>query len=708
MTQPQPQPAIVDWLFERAFGGRQAVAVPGEHKPGPKGQFPAGVQDVIDHLAAYAVTAEPGGASQWVFLVGAPGNGKSEALKELAVRIGMPAPTDNPTREAPRDLVGDLPSGKRVKLINDASIPRAGVPDGTSLAVDLEEAFASVGGGTASLLLANVNRGVLVEELSHDEAEGAAAQLARDVLIWLNRVASGVEAGDPARSYYAHRTFDLEGAVVDVHAISLDAVSLFEPRPGNGSALSFEDGCAPSVAAYEPTGGIGRPPGSRSASVAADLLEKVTSQGEWPELGCEGCTASQLCPFNANVAWLREPNLAERFLETARASEVASNRRMTYRDLLGLLAIAILGPAEAVWTSGEHPCDWSRRLVGEAGSAPAAIANLARHRIYASLFPPPNPAATFWRRGPGAIGQASLYSAVFSDFGPDRMGGRPTPFASAFKRLDPAAAVSPWGRARAATIDAAEAMHIEHPVQVLLDDGIIPSAAVCELDHRLDAAVVAALSEPTKARAGIRQRDQQVRRWRATLLLRQVGLAVGGLADAEVVEAWLASQQGTLAGEDSGDLYAGLRALLVPGNGALRLAPFRPRTRAFTGTPPHSTLLMVRQGNELSVDLRAAKDGLTAVLRIVADGSADALPVPVDLDLAREALKLAQSGASGFTDLPDQAMARVERVQASLLSRGHSARGKAGLHVTDADGKVFVVRGTWGNLTLSPVTGGRL
>lgn len=683
---------IIDWLRERAFGGREAVAVPrGTPLGGPRGPFPAGVQDLVDFLADSHSAAEAPGAEQWGFLVGAPGNGKSEAMRSLANRLGIAPPAAGET--APRTLDGETAAGASVVLINDASIPRPHVDGAGSLALDLSEALAEVGNGGRLLLFANVNRGILVEERNKarkDDEGGVVTEL----LEWLNEAAAGNGPDDPATSYYARRRVETGGRHVVLHVLSLDALSLFEPQPAIGSSrvsLDFSMGDDPAVAPYQPVGGLHVSKRSRQSAAASVLTKDVADPARWDGQGCGGCAASPLCPFKANAAWLGDGDLRDGFLDVMRSAEVAAGRRMTYRDLLATLATAIIGPNVEAWDSGVHPCDWAGDLA--ASGTDAAIGTLARHRIHAAMFPPPDPPS--WRRlGKGAIRGGSLYHAVLADFGPARAGERPGQFALALRTLDPAASVDEWGGLRAATLDEAEAMHVQQPLATLAP--MLPAAATCELDHRLDQVVLAHLQGEAEESTAGQQRSPQVRKWRSMTLLRQVGLAGGWIADFEAVDAWLVAQEGTLSRGAAGDLLSGLRRMLVPEGGTLYLAPFRPRTRSFETSLPARTVLISRQTSELSVELRASRDSLQFFLRLSGGGQGEGLLVPVDLDLTREALVVTRS-RQGFTDLPDQAIARVERVLASLIAR---KRQTGQPHVTDAEGRLFRIRGGWGAHTL--------
>ena len=93
---------FVKWLLARSYGQGGAVALPNSKSPGPDNdgvsvpitRSPAGVQDVLDQLCNQCASwpLPEGTDIGWCFLVGGPGNGKSEALRALAGALNIPLP----------------------------------------------------------------------------------------------------------------------------------------------------------------------------------------------------------------------------------------------------------------------------------------------------------------------------------------------------------------------------------------------------------------------------------------------------------------------------------------------------------------------------------------------------------------------------------------------------------------------------------------
>ena len=99
-----------------------------------KGRAPAGVQDVLDRLVdVYApwVPSANGPPLEWCVLVGGPGNGKSEALRDLAGALQVELPLRQGAQAVPRTVPPTWPSqgatvvsGLEIAFVNDASVPR--------------------------------------------------------------------------------------------------------------------------------------------------------------------------------------------------------------------------------------------------------------------------------------------------------------------------------------------------------------------------------------------------------------------------------------------------------------------------------------------------------------------------------------------------------------------------------------------------------
>lgn len=704
---------VVDYLLRHSYGQGGSVSLPTrDAEPAAsspfvvKGRFPAGVQDVLDRLVDVYAAWDPStgeSALEWCFLVGGPGNGKSEALRTLAGALQVELPVRAGGEPAPRTVPPTWPSegavvvpGLEIAFVNDASVPR---PDAYgdrrtgSLFLDLRDGVQKLfGDGPAFVVFANVNRGILVEECRVLESlpdEGPQVSAAAAIVRWLAdprsqqaeaqvqvRVTVPVTATTP---YYGQLAVSLtdKGARHDivVHALFLDTLSLLEPTPASeGRSVNFSVS-SPGPARYEPLGGLTEDGSSRLETIAGEVAGQLAGEANWESGGCRPhgsaalCEAHGSCPFAQNARWLRHRQLAGRFLDTLRAAEIAGGRRLTYRDLLGHLGLAFIGTPEQTWLAGEHPCRWAERTAREARSGnPQKIAELASHRVYANLFPTTDPDAWPKRR---PLSEPRAFRVVASTMRAVHDAPRVRAFEQAFNLIDPARDTDAWGGLRARVLDLVEAMDVSPPAaEVVNVEGWI-DAASCEIERQLDAVVPAeVVAELGKGRQA-RGRAQLLRKWRAVLLLRQAGLALGWFPHKVVVQAWLREHQAALASRPPGALRVGLNSLVLPGRTELNLAPFRPRTMELGSTLPAGCVVVSFLERDVRLELVADGDTLSAELRLAPrqGGAAELVAsLPIDLRVAREALLNVERLSGSFTEIGEAAFARIERARAALVS----------------------------------------
>ena len=202
------------------------------------------------------------------------------------------------------------------------------------------------------------------------------------------------------------------------------------------------------------------------------------------------------------------------------------------------------------------------------------------------------------------------------------------------------------------------------------------------------------ITELGKGQKTAATRAKLLRKWRGTLLLRQVGMALGRMSFEAAVRAWLAEQENSIQGGAPMDLGKGIKSLLLPpaATGNFWLAPFRPRTYALTGDLPPNTVLIPVDLNDLRVEIVPRGDNLVAelnqVARTRAGSSIEVLAtLVIDLSVAREAILHVQGVSQSFTEIGDSAFARIERARAALVSRSRAMA--ATVHFTDGSGTLY-------------------
>jgi hypothetical protein len=607
--------------------------------------------------------------------------------------------------------------GLDIAFVNDASVPRQdayGDRRTGSLFLDLRDGVQHLfNAGSALVMFANVNRGILVEEcrvLDNLTSTEPAVLAAAAIIRWLAdpRATQGessvrVQTIVPliaASPYYGQLAVSVtdQGVTRDiiVHAVFLDTLSLLEPTPGHG-AVSIDFSTSPPIPArYEPLGGLSDDTGSRTGTIAGGITEQIADTTRWDGGGCREngsgplCEAYESCPFAQNSRWLRDQQLRERFLDTLRAAELAGGRRLTYRDLLGHLGLTFIGAPRQSWLTDEHPCRWVERTVRDArnGNAQSA-AELASHRIYANLFPITDAAAWPKRR---PLAEPRAYRVVASTMRAVHDAPRVRAFEQAFNLIDPARDTDSWGGLRAKILDIVEAMDVTPPANEIQALEGWSDAASSEIERQLDEVVRGeVISELGRGREAF-GRAQLLRKWRAVLLLRQAGLALGWLPYKAVIQSWLNEHQAALGNRPSGALRLGLSNLVVPSQAELNLAPFRPRTMELGGPLPANCVAVSLLERDLRLELVADGDTLSAELRLatVQGGSAETVAqLPIDLRIAREALLNVEGPSGSFTEIGEAAFARIERARAALVSGRYLASAR--LLFSDAAGQAWEV-----------------
>ncbi len=318
-------------------------------------------------------------APRWIFLIGGPGNGKSEAIQDFLLtldselraegslatllgerfaanplvpwRVEVDPAASSPLPQSFREQVG------RLIVVQDASASDGPLGDAAmALSSFLEDLLDLVTSPPPlPIFICCVNRGLLARALRTAQ-EGAV----RDLVAGLIRAtALGGEALQESRS--SCWPIEAEGPLNGVVACwPLDVESLLL-RPDEG-------GIEPS-----PIDQI------FGAAVKADKWEI--------DGGCANCDDADLCPFHQNAISLRESDKRRSLLSLLRRGELATSRRWNFRDSFSLAAELLVGE----WTdfgAVEHPCDWVHEEAAKAQStsSPAARAGAA-YQLIARLYP---------------------------------------------------------------------------------------------------------------------------------------------------------------------------------------------------------------------------------------------------------------------------------------------------------------------------------
>lgn len=333
-SQPSFPKDLVEWSGHHSGGVKRLFD--------PQSGRPAKVllkTHLLERLEAWAQSLAAGEPEtpRILLLVGGPGNGKTEAIEHtihildkaigaggrLISALGLAFNPDGD--KVPRLVfanageVATLGRALNLTIVQDASVTAGyeGKPASGLLIEELEKVST---GGEQEVYLCCVNRGVLDEALIYAIEHGL--DTARTLLETITRSVS--------LSSSAPTCWPLEG-YLHVAVWPMDAESLMIP--------------------LKPS----------SPSPAAELLIHATSNEYWPQDNT--CPAGERCPFCHSRKLLNRENHQEALLQILRWYELASGKRLSFRDFFSLLSYLLAGHQHAVGGYKTTPCEWAAHLV---------------------------------------------------------------------------------------------------------------------------------------------------------------------------------------------------------------------------------------------------------------------------------------------------------------------------------------------------------
>lgn len=332
---------------------------------------------------------------RWIFLVGGPGNGKSQMvevfIRELGARLGCErelidlvqsqfagTPIPRLVEVQAADNGSGLPAdfAERVgqlAIVQDASASDDAAGDASAtLADDLARLLARPAGHgePPPVFICCANRGLLARAMA------SAAQTSDDTVELLETIVRATSLGaewltEPTTCW----PLELPDALLQGQPDLAGMVGCW-PLDIESLLFGYEDGGSP----------------------VEEVVEHAVAPSRWEASGCDGCSSQPACPFFANATALREARTRGSVLGLLRRAELASGQRWNFRAVFSLLAELVVGEWTD-FTEGDrtlHPCQWVHGRLEAAGSADPTVNVssawlLAERLLGQSLFPTDKP-----------------------------------------------------------------------------------------------------------------------------------------------------------------------------------------------------------------------------------------------------------------------------------------------------------------------------
>ncbi len=668
-------PMYPDWLIERAFGGTCVADTPGSDAKSsrwPAGESPPAAAEACAALLEHCNRETGDGALMLTFLVGGAGNGKSYLAKkftnELAgQRIGSRA------KFASRNYDYQLEGGRLLRVVNDATIPPkdAASKDKDYLISDVQYCL-----DRRAHLLACVNRGILLNEAQAQLASGTEfGEIAQSVVHSLisQRVPGTVVtvSGESLDNVEAGFEFAYEVQVQKdlkacIRVVFMDRCSLFEPFPSVDLSPPLE-GANPETISQQNFMPISDP-----ARAAAALPGKQVLQLLIEELQNVTDPMHPLDPFRANLRCFSNSQVVGGFCNLLRGGEIVSGERFSYRDLWGLVVLALLGGINR----------------GDLSSHEQVLL-----RLFKSID---NGATTERLHAVMSLALRRSHMTIFSARGPDCI------FDAAEQPVIPSSrAVAVMEQADPLRCQSDDSLRVIREKLVLLEENVGPGQALAnenedfasvwtELDHTLEETLLSWLYDDKEAPEFSARNE--VLAWYGQYLARLFAFSKGEPAFADLIALYASYWNKAYTKQDvPRDLEAGLNELLLTrfaeDQEECYLPIFAARVNPITAVDVGGSVALAIESREyfwsqyingtgaIAVELKAFKNPDETISSFI-----------LDFAMLREADACRNGG--GFTEHLHQIEPRVERVRASMLvaAMRRTREEKRGMTVRFLDG----------------------
>lgn len=286
---------------------------------------------------------------RFIFLVGGPGNGKSEAVQEFLTALDKELNAQGALRKLLRHEFSPNPLLQWcVDLPPQATAHIPGFFDRINRLVVIQDASASEDADRdAAEVLANY----IVDLVTHAEPLPVfVCCVNRGMLHRCLRAA--YDAGYPSEI-----TTVLKGII---QATALGKEALSQNRPScwplklEGHSLDQQIACWPldMESVLLPAADIGL-----TASPLEPAFGQIVSDEYWQNGACNQCEAAPVCPFLQNAMWLQNEVTRSHLISILRRAELATGQRWNFRDMFSLVAELMVGDEQDFATESD-PCTW--------------------------------------------------------------------------------------------------------------------------------------------------------------------------------------------------------------------------------------------------------------------------------------------------------------------------------------------------------------
>lgn len=323
---------LLDWSGDKA-GGVKKLFYKGSGLPSGKVIKTA----LLERLSRWAQDIADGkkDTPRALFLIGGPGNGKTEAVEHIireldnAMNLGGSLQLELAARfSAEHGSPGRLVRTKATAFPTHTQISALAIVQDGSEADPLDKItpaehlcndIRSLLRAPNELYMACVNRGVLDDALilSSERNESDVSGLIKQMVRATSLAAKGIKCW-PLESYEK------------IAIWPMDVESLVEEA-------------------------------DHTESAARQILDVATNGNEWLDFG--ECAAGKLCPFCTNRRLLANEPHRSSSIRILRWFELASGKRWNFRDLFSLIAFLLAGSNESSKEEVYKPCTWAASLL---------------------------------------------------------------------------------------------------------------------------------------------------------------------------------------------------------------------------------------------------------------------------------------------------------------------------------------------------------